>query len=84
MTFRTSKTSLSPPPSPTPRPPRAFPINGSKALHLLQFFIVCAIVVSYMAFVLSLFVPHLSFFGVLGRLCIRDCFISWVSSHIFN
>ena len=45
--------------------------------------LLCAFVVSYVAFVLSLFVPHLSFFWCLGRAMVCDCGISWVSSHIF-
>ena len=40
-----------------------------KAVHLFQFFFVCALVVSHVSFVVSLFVPHLSTFGVSGRLC---------------
>ena len=35
----------------------------------MQFFFVCASVVAYVMFVLSLFAPHLSFFGASGRLC---------------
>ena len=50
--------------------------------HCLVFFCLCASVVSYVAFVLSLFVPHLSFFWCLGRDVFRDCGISWVYSHI--
>ena len=34
----------------------------SKAVPLLQFFILCASMVSYVTFILSLFVPQLSFF----------------------
>ena len=37
-----------------------------------------------MAFVLSIFVPNLSFFWCLGKAVIRDCGISLVSSHIFG
>ena len=37
---------------------------------MLQLFFVCA-------FVLSLFVPHLSFLWCLGRIVLRDCSISW-------
>ena len=37
-----------------------------------------------MAFVLSIFVPNLSFFWCLGKAVIRDCGISLISSHIFS
>ena len=49
---------------------------------VLQFGFVCASVVSYVAFVLSLFLSHLSFFWRLGKAVLRDsgtC-ISWGSS----
>ena len=39
--------------------------------------------VSYLSFVLSLFVPRLSFFLVRGRTVFRDYGISWVSSLYF-
>ena len=58
-------------------------VEQKGAVVLLQFFFVCASVVSYVAFVLSLFVPHLSFLCCLGRAAPRDCGISWVSSLIF-
>ena len=45
--------------------------------------LLCALIVSYMAFVLSLFVPYLSFFWCLGKAVLRDYGISWVSSLIF-
>ena len=35
--------------------------DRSKAVHLLQFFFVITAVVSHVAFILYLFVPHLSF-----------------------
>ena len=38
--------------------------------------------VSKLALVLSLFVPHLSFFWYLGKAIFCDCGISWVSSLI--
>ena len=49
--------------------PSSFPADSFKAVPLLQFFFffffffffLCVSVVSYVAFVLSLFVPHLSF-----------------------
>ena len=31
----------------------------------------------------TFFVPHLSFFSYLGRAVLRDCGISWASSHIY-
>ena len=37
-----------------------------------------------MAFVLSLFVPHLSFVWCLWKAVLRDCGISWISSLIFS
>ena len=43
-----------------------------------SFFFVCTSVVSYVAFLLSLFVHHISFFWCLGRTVLRDCGISWV------
>ena len=52
---------------------------------LLQFFFVCASVVSYVshvAYVSSLFVSYL-FFGASERTVLRDCDIFWVSSLIF-
>ena len=39
--------------------------------------------VSYVAFVLSLFVPHLSFLGGIGRAVLHDCGISLIFSLIF-
>ena len=39
--------------------------------------------VSYMAFVLLLFLPILSFFGCLGKALCRDCGISWETSLVF-
>ena len=68
--FRTNKMSLSPP---------SFPIDFNKAILLLQVFFVYTSVVSYVAFVLSLFVPGLSFFWCLGRVVIGVYFLG-----IFN
>ena len=48
-----------------------FPTKSSKANPLLQFS-VCASVVSYVAFVLSLFVPHLLFY-CRGKVVVRYC-----------
>ena len=39
---------------------------------LLQFFFLCVSVVSYVAFVLSLFAPLLSFFWWMGKAVLRD------------
>ena len=47
---------------------------------LWQFFF--ASVISYVTFVLSLFVPDLSFFWCLWKVVLHDCGISWVCSHI--
>ena len=58
----------------------SFSTDLSKAVPLLQLFFVRASVVSYMVFVVSLFVPHLSFFS--GRLCFVDV-LSWESSLLF-
>ena len=41
-------------------------IGSFYGVSLLQFFIVCASLVSYVEVVSSLFVPHLSFFWCLG------------------
>ena len=54
-----------------------------KAVFLLQFLFVCAYVVSYEAFVLSLFVPHISFFWYLVSAVLCECGIFWVSLLIF-
>ena len=45
----------------------SFPTDRSKAIPLLQFFFVCVSVMLYVAFVVSLFVPHLSFPFCPGR-----------------
>ena len=58
----------------------SFSTDCSKAVPLLQFFFVGASVASYMAFVLPLSVPHLSFFWCLVKGVLRHCGISWVSS----
>ena len=42
------------------------------AVLLLQIFFICASVVSYLTFVLSLYIPNLSFFWCLGRAVLRD------------
>ena len=46
----------------------SFLTDRSKVVPLFQFF-VCASVVSYVAFMWSIFVPHLSFFWCLERSC---------------
>ena len=66
-----SKTSLS--------PPKGFSHDRSKAAPLLQFFIFVSLI-SYVAFVVPLFVPNLSFLWCLGRAVLRNCVIFWVSS----
>ena len=75
-----------PPPMPTPSflspqqqppiPPPSFSTDRSKAVYLLQCFLVCASVVTYVKFVLSLFVSHLSFFQCLRKAILCDCGIS--------
>ena len=52
-----------------------FPNDRSKAVPLLQF-VVCVSVVSYVTFVLSLFVPHLSFIWCFERAVLRERGIS--------
>ena len=52
----------------------------SNAVSLLQFSSICASVVSYMAFVLSLFALYLFFSCFLRKAVFRDCGISWVLS----
>ena len=51
------------------------------AISLLRFLIVCVSLASYVAFVLSLFVPHLAFFWCIGKAVLCDYGGSWVSSH---
>ena len=48
----------------------------SKALPVFQFFSVCALVITYVAFVLSLFVLSLFFLQCCGKAVIHDCGIS--------
>ena len=62
--------------------PSRFSTDHSKAVPLLQYFLFPASVVSYIAFILSLFVPHLSLRLCLVRTVLRDCGISWVFSAI--
>ena len=71
--FRARKTSL------RPHQFSYWPFQGSASLH----FFVCTSVISYVAFVVSLFVPHLSFLWCLGSTVLRDYDISWISSLIF-
>ena len=58
---------------------------GLKGVKIIQlcfrdwFFCVCASVVSYVTFILSLFVPLLSFFSCFGKAVLRDGDNSWVS-----
>ena len=55
--------------------PSSFPTDCSKAVPLWQFF-VCALMVSYVAFVLSSFVRRVSFFLCFGKVVLRDCGMS--------
>ena len=64
--------------------PSSFPTDRSQVFSLLQFFFHCACVVSNVAFVLSLFVPHLSFLSCLGRTVLDVYDISRLSSLIFS
>ena len=57
--------------------------DSSNAVPLLHFFLACASVVSYVVFVLSLYVPHLSFFWCLGKAILPGCVIFLISSLIF-
>ena len=56
-------------PHPIPSIPSSCSTDDSNAVLLLQLFIVRALVVSYVAFGLSLFIPHHAFFCAIGRLC---------------
>ena len=58
----------------------SFPTDHSNAVPLLPFFFVYASEISYVAFLLSLFVPPLSSFWSLGKSVFRDCGISRISS----
>ena len=44
---------------------------------------VCASVISYVAFVMSLFVPLLSSLWCLRKVAFQDCGISWAFTYIF-
>ena len=48
----------------------------SQVVFLVAAPIVCASVISYVVFVLSLFVPYLSLFWCLGRVALRESGIS--------
>ena len=54
-------------------PSPSFTTHRSRAVRLLQFFLVCASVFLYVAFVLPLFVPYLYFSWYLGKAVLRDC-----------
>ena len=58
-----------------------FSTERSNVVPLLQLFFVYTTVISCMAFALSLFVPHLSFFWCLGKGVLHDCGISWLYLH---
>ena len=61
-------------------PPSSFSSDRSVAVLVLQLVFVCALVVLYVPFALSLFVPHLFLFCCLGKASLRDFGISWVYS----
>ena len=75
MRFRESETGLN--------PDVVFLVVAFQGGSSVAVFFVCTSVVSYVAFALSSFIPHLSFFCCLGRAVLRDCGISWVPSHLF-
>ena len=66
-----------------PRQPTPAVFCTDSSVRLLKFFIVCTSLVSYVAFVLSLFVPHLAFVWCLGRAVLHDSAISWISPLVF-
>ena len=74
MRYYASKTDLS------PYPPSSVQTSRSKAVPQLQLLFVCVSVVSYVRFVVSSFVPHLSFLRFLGKARHHDFGISRVSS----
>ena len=59
----------------------SLPTDRKKAVPLLQFVFVCASVISYVKYVLTLYVPHL-FFWRLGWAVLRAFGISYVFSII--
>ena len=76
--FHVSKTSLG-----RPSTHSSFPTDCSKACPLLQFFFVRRLFyVLYVLFVLSLFLPYLSFFWCLWKAMLPGCGIPWISSLI--
>ena len=70
--FRASKINLSLPVVFLPTDPRRF--------LFCSFFLVCASMILYVAFVVTLFVPHFSFTRYLGRIVLREYGISCVFS----
>ena len=60
----------------------SFSTDRSKAVPLLQFFFVCASVVSQVTFVLPLFVLYLSFFWCPWQVVLCDFGFYWVSLFI--
>ena len=46
--------------------PGSFSTGRSKAVPLLQSFLICSSMVSYLPFALLLFVSHFSFWGLMG------------------
>ena len=61
----------------------SFPTDRFNVVLLLQFLLLRASVISSVAFMMSLFVPHLSFLVCLGRAVLCDCSFSWVFLLIF-
>ena len=71
MSICTRKTRLSSAPS-------CFPNDRFQGGSYVAVLFVCASVVSYVVFVLQLFVPDLSFFWYLGKVVLRASSIFWV------
>ena len=57
-------------------------LPGVSPRLLLQFFFICASVISCVAFVVSSILSHLSFLWCLGKAVYLDCGLFWVSSLI--
>ena len=68
-----------PPQSPPPSSFFYWPFQGCSSVAVF----LCESVVSYVTFVLVLFVPHLSFSWCLVKVVLRACGISWVASYLF-
>ena len=59
-------------------------MRQGKNVSSTRFLFSCSSLFSFVAFVLSLFVPHLSFFWSLRKAVLRECGISWISALIFQ